>query len=373
MASKARAFGMRVRLAVRQNRVAVGFVLVWLVSNSLVFSRMFGMSRAEALATATCISKAHGGFPGVYQSFTEIVVFGLVASMVATNVTRRYRPEETSRALAAEAEGHVVVVGLTNLGRRTLDLVTRAGHEVVVVEEDPSLVRDLVRDERPVVVGSARDPDVLDAANVAKAKVVVVATDDLETGAIACRHMRERNPSCELVLRCSDDDVGQVLGKTYRARIVSTSKLAAELVASHAREIRAREVTVLGSCRVATRIGEALAHARIAHTLAEVSADPVALREAGVGKSDLVVLCDDDLGKNLVRLDRIRDLAPRVKIVCRAFHDDAGDILERAPFSCTVISTSRHALEVLVRQGTFRELGIVAAPPLRGRPVIAVA
>jgi len=363
---------MRLVIALRQNRAALGFVIVWLGASALVFDHGRTGGHLEAIKIALCVTKVHGGAAGLYQSFTELVVFGLVVSMVAQNVTRRYRPEETCRALAAESEDHAVVVGLSNLGRRAFDLVTSSGKTCVVVEESRELVADLVRDELPVVLGSGRDRATLVAAGVAKAKVVLLTADDLEAVAVACRHVRELNPGCELVVRCPDDDVGQVLGKAYRARVVSTSKVAAEAVAREVSQARARSVVVLGTNGVGKKVAEALTKARVAHVHADTTTDPEVLVALGVPKADMVVVCDDDLGQNLIRIDRIRDVAPRAKIVCRAFHDDAADILERAPFSCTVLSSSRAAIQLLARSGVFRELDIHAPTVAPPRPVFAV-
>lgn len=371
--SRTRAKIMRFSLALRQNRGALLFVLAWLAAGFLAIDRASSLGHVGALRVALCLEKVHGGALGAYQSFTEVVVFGVVASMVATNVTRRYRPEETCRALASEAEGHAVVVGLSNLGRRAFDLVDGAGRTCVVVDRKER-VEELVRDELPVVIGSGRDRATLEAAGVARAKVVVLADDDLEDVALACRHVRELNPSCELVVRCPDEDVGQVLAKAYRARIVSTSKVAAEAVSAIVAKARARNVVVLGESAVGTRVAEALAKARVAHVLAPCTTDPEALVRLGVPKADMVVVCDDDLGQNLIRVDRIRDVAPRVAIVCRAFHDDAADILERAPFSCTVLSSSRTAIQLLARAGAFRDLDIREPTAVRpARPAFSAA
>ena len=121
---------VRAGLALRQNRASLLFIVLWLVAIYVVFVRSFGLSRSGAALVALCVSKASGGWPSVYQSFTEVVVFGVIASVVVTNVTRKYRPEETCRALAQRSSGHVVVIGWTNLGRRVADLVTAAGRSV---------------------------------------------------------------------------------------------------------------------------------------------------------------------------------------------------------------------------------------------------
>lgn len=357
----------------RQNRAAIAFVVGWIGVNAAVFIRFAGMPKLSAVLVAACVVKAQGGWAALYQSFTEVAVFGVIASVVLTNVTRRYRPEQTCRALAAQARDHVVVIGMTNLGRRVRDLVSEAGKPVVVVDEDEAALAALLHDEELVVLGSGTDREVLEAAAVRRAKVVVIASDDLETVAVAARLVREVNATCELVVRCPDEDVGAVIARSYRARAISTARVAAQFILGHATKIRAKSVLVLGKNSVGDRVVEALEHKRIPHRHAEVTEDAAKLAAEGVAQADLVVICDDDLGKNLIRVDRIRDLAPRARIVCRAFHDEAAEMLERPPFDCLVLSTSRHAVAALARAGAFREIGIDEASPTAAPAALAEA
>lgn len=370
--SRAYKLFVRGRLAFAQNRLALLFVVAWLATNMLVFVRLLHLDALHAALVAACVEKTSGGWPGAYQSFTEVVVFGVVASVVVTNVTRKYRPEETSRAIAAHASGHIVVVGWTNLGQRVWELATGAGKLAVVVEENAALVTPLVREEEPVVIGSPRERAVLEAASVASAHVVVIATDDLESAAVACRIVRELNARCEIVVRCADDDVGAVLARTYRARSLSTSRLAASFILGHAMKLRAKRAVVFGMNNVGHRAAEALRDKHVSVVQVEATSDPAKLALAGVEQADLVVLCDDDLGDNLIRVDRIRDVNKRTRIICRAFHEDAAELLARAPFDCIVLSTSRHAADALTRAGVFREVGI-EEPKVRSKRALAVA
>lgn len=358
MGNKLRKIWTRTTLSLRENRAPIAFVAGWLALATAVLARTAAPSVHDAVLLALCLRKVDAGVLRLYQSFTEVVVFGVVASVVVTNVTQRHRPERTARALATSARDHVVVVGMSNLGKRIHDIVRAEGKAVVVVDAEAAKLEELVLREAPAVCGDARQRAVLEAAAVAHAKVVVLATDDLETAAVAARTVRELNEDCELVVRCPDDDVGAVLARTYRARAVSTSKLAGGFVLAHATKWRAKDVVVLGKNNVGARVAGALAHKRIRHVLADVTEDREALAAAGVAAADLVVVCDDDLGRNLVRVERIRALAPRARIICRAFHDDAAKVLERAPFECVVLSTSRHAANALARAGAFRAVGI---------------
>src|SRR4029079_9250414 len=85
--------------------------------------------------------------------------------------------------------------------------------------------------------------------------------------------------------------------------------------------------------------------------------DVEVLRKAGVAEADLVVVADDDLGKNLIRVDRVRDLNGNTAVICRVFHEDAAEILAQRPFRCIVLSTSRLAAETLAGEGVLRGVG----------------
>jgi Trk K+ transport system NAD-binding subunit len=235
-----------------------------------------------------------------------------------------------------------------------------AGATAVVVDEDRTRVEALIRAEEPLALGSGREAAALKAAGVAHAKIVVIAADELEVAAVACPIIRAENPGCKLVVRCNDEETGQTLGKTYAARVLSTSRMAARFILGHAEKAGARRAVVIGQNSVGKRVTEVLTEARIACTLIPETDDPAVLGSAGVGEAELVVVADDDLGKNLVRVDRIRKLNPNGLLVCRIFHDDAADILTQRPFRCLVLSTSRLAAETLAAEGVFRDVGITA-------------
>jgi Trk K+ transport system NAD-binding subunit len=350
---------IRLAVSIRQNAAALLFVVVWILANFAVFRYAFDAPPSEAALFALCVQKGSSPWGRFYTTFTEVVVFGVIASMIVANVTRRYRPEATCAALAERARKHVVVIGYTNLGKRIRNLAVDAGAAAVVVEEDRALVDDLVRIEAPLVIGSAQNEATLAHAQYEHAHAIVVATDDLERAVVACRLIRAKNPKGKLVVRCADDDVGQILGKAYSARVLSTSKVAAKFILAKAQKAGVRKAVIMGRNNLGRRLAESLGAEGIGSELINETDDVAVLRQAGVETTDLVVIADDDLGKNLVRVDRIRDLNPHCLVVCRVFHDDAAELLTQNPFRCVILSTSRLATEQLVEEGIFREMGIV--------------
>lgn len=349
---------IRFAVSVRQNAGALVFVVVWILVNAAVFRIVLGAAHTDAVLFALCVEKMGSAWGRFYTTFTEVVVFGAIASMIVANVTRRYRPEATCAALAERARSHVVIIGYTNLGKRIQAIAAEAGATAVVIEEDRALVDDLVRMEAPLVIGSAREESTLNHARIAEAHAVISATEDLETAAVACRLIRAKNPKVKLVVRCADDDVGQILGKAYGARVLSTSKVAAKFILAKAQKAGVRKAVIVGRNNLGRRLAESLKAEGVENLLIDETEDVNVLRQAGVETTDLVIIADDDLGKNLVRVDRIRDLNTHCLIVCRVFHDDAAEILTQNPLRCVVLSTSRLAAEQLVDEGIFREIGI---------------
>lgn len=349
---------IRIAVTLHQNRLALLFVGVWLLFNWAVFFLVFGRAFEDALLLAICLRTSEGPWGRFYTGFTEVVVFGAVATMVVSNATRRYKPESTCAALAERASGHLLVIGYTNLGKRVSLMGLEAGADVVVVEENRALVEELIRSEQALVLGNAREAEILEAARVELAKVVVIATEDLETAAVACRLVREKNKGCKLVVRCPDDDIGQVLAKAYNARALSTSKAATRYILGRVQKSGARRAVVLGKNNLGKRVAEALLNDGIETELIAETQDVVLMQQAGVAKADLVVIADDDLGQNLIRVDRVRDLNPNCAIVCRVFHDDSAEILKQKPFSCLVLSTSRLSADMLADEGVFTGIGL---------------
>lgn len=348
----------RITVAMRQNRAAIAICLAWLATFTVLFAIARRLPVDQAALAALCLHRIEGTWGRAYASFTEVVVFGAIASFVITNVTRRYRPEATCAALAAEARGHLIVIGYSNLGRRLHDMAVEAGAPVVVVEADRGLVEALITSEEPLVLGSAAEEVTLDAAGVKHAEAVVIATDDLETAAVACRAVRDRNPRCKLIVRCPDDDVGQALAKAYSARALSTSKAATQFVVAHALRAGTRRAIVMGTNRIGARAAAALEAERIQTTIIPETEDPAALERAGIREADLVVIADDDLGKNLVRVDRVRDVNEAAHVICRVFHEEAAQILANKPFRCALLSSSRLAADALAGEGLLRGVGI---------------
>ncbi|MDP3278032.1 MAG: NAD-binding protein [Deltaproteobacteria bacterium] len=371
---------VRAQLLLRQNRAAIAVVLLWFVTNYWIFTAILRRPWHQALWVLAYFEHDTSRWGLFYETMSDFVVFGMVMSVVATGISRHYRPEQTGAILAKSLRKHVVVVGYSNLGHRVVELCHKHGVDVVVVDPNLERVQPIAHQEHPLVLADGTTTEALEAASVEHAAVVILAEDGVEHGAIAARRVRALNDKCLLVVRCSDDDVGAVLARAYHARHVSTARLAARHVEQYAQKFSVRRCVIFGDNSLTVRVAQRLLskgvtvrivgipHAKqLAHDgepLAEecfVPGDPAAPdthRRAGVPQADLVVLTGEGFGQSLVLCERIRDVNTTARVIVRVFHEDAAGILTQKPFRAEVVSSSRHALRSLVQEGIFESVGI---------------
>lgn len=101
----------------------------------------------------------------------------LTPSLVTERNTLRLlhlHPNYRRRQLPAlDARNHILLLGCGSHTRRMVRDWVRAGERVVVVDDDPAVVARLQHDGIPAIRGDAVDPDVLERAGAAGARVIV--------------------------------------------------------------------------------------------------------------------------------------------------------------------------------------------------------
>ncbi|MCU1649753.1 MAG: Calcium-gated potassium channel mthK, partial [Pseudonocardia sp.] len=131
-------------------------------------------------------------------------------------------------------KGHVIVVGLGEVGVRVLEGLLAAGRQVVVLERDENN-RFLPRARQlgvPVVAGDATDATVLGEVNLGSAAAIAVLTSsdlvNIETGLVVRDQLGDRWAGVPVVLRVFDRELGETVGAGFDFRYVrSTAALAA--------------------------------------------------------------------------------------------------------------------------------------------------
>ncbi|MEU5725689.1 NAD-binding protein [Micromonospora sp. NPDC047738] len=156
---------------------------------------------------------------------TAAVVDGIVNARLALH-NGRIQPDRT---------GHVVVVGLGNIGTRVMAQLHDFGVEVVAIDRNPD-ARGAALAHRlgvPLIVGDAGEEETLRAASVATCQALVVVSTDDGANLRAALNARSLDPDLRVVLRLFDGDFAERIQQAFGIGISrSVSYLAAPAFAA---------------------------------------------------------------------------------------------------------------------------------------------
>jgi voltage-gated potassium channel len=181
--------------------------------------------------------------PGVQILFFLIPPIGL--AVVADGVLRfgvalfniRERKEAWQMAIASTYHDHVIVCGLGRIGYRVVNTLLRMGEEVIGVERntDCQFLEEIRQMKVPVLLGDARQREMLEQARVEEASAIVVCTEDDLTNLAIALDAREINPDIKVVMRMFDAQLAEKVRSGFGIHTAfSTSALAAPVFAAAA-------------------------------------------------------------------------------------------------------------------------------------------
>ncbi|MBI3203182.1 MAG: NAD-binding protein [Myxococcales bacterium] len=181
--------------------------------------------------TSGSLMMIYGSLFMVLGSVTMAVLYSFATSFVVSEQLRK----ELGRPPIPKG-GHVIVVGLGNVGYRTVDTLRAADREVVAVDLNPDgEFATALRENRPFVAGDARLAATLESAGIGSAAAIIAATGDDAANLAITLTARRLSPKIRTVARVFDADFAAKLEAGRLVDLaVSTSRLAAPTFAAAA-------------------------------------------------------------------------------------------------------------------------------------------
>ncbi|AMR76268.1 glutathione-regulated potassium-efflux system protein KefC [Cupriavidus nantongensis] len=220
------AVGMSIDFAVlaRSPWLVLGLVAAFVVAKTAVLAllaRYFGIARGQRLLFALLISQGGefafvvfgvAGGAGLLPRATEALLVLVVAlSMVATPLlllaydrlvaprigAGRARPDE----VITPQHNPVLIAGFGRFGQIIGRLLYTQGVGVTVLDHDPDQIEFLRQYGFKVFYGDATRLDLLEAAGIADARILVVAIDSMDDSLALIDRVRERFPDLQIYAR----------------------------------------------------------------------------------------------------------------------------------------------------------------------------
>lgn len=178
-----------------------------------------------------------------------VVLEGIV-EMAAVIRDRRMNERSWSTVMAHSLNGHVILVGLGRVGFRIYRTLFRLGIPVVIIDSDDTaeFLAEARRDGSPILIGDARREALLVEAGLAKARALIVATNNDLVNLEVSLDARRRNPDIRVVMRMFDQNMADKVQGGFDIRaVLSTAALAAPTFAAAAIVQDVLSTTVIGS------------------------------------------------------------------------------------------------------------------------------
>ena len=152
---------------------------------------------------------------------TAVVTMALtpLAARTAPPLYRRFRerfPAPSPKTMdlpGDDLSDHVVIVGFGRVGGFVARMLKRLDQPFVVVDVDPNKVEAAREEEIPLVYGDAAAEPVLEAANIRKARMVVLATSDAVGARLVVERTKALNPNARIVARSAGEEQLEDLGR----------------------------------------------------------------------------------------------------------------------------------------------------------------
>ncbi|MDR0528800.1 MAG: Kef family K(+) transporter [Zoogloeaceae bacterium] len=159
--------------------------------------------------------------PVIFAAISPLQKWLLARSALARRLARRAGPYAQLPMSTAEKylRGQVVLVGYGRVGARIAQALETQDIPYVVVEQNRESVEKLRRRGIAAVCGHASDPTVLVQAHIARAAMLVVASQSAVDARIMAETARALNPGIEIVFRTHSDDETDFLRKENLGRI----------------------------------------------------------------------------------------------------------------------------------------------------------
>ncbi|MHA1229407.1 MAG: NAD-binding protein [Candidatus Helarchaeota archaeon] len=122
----------------------------------------------------------------------------------------------------------LILIGYTNVAKRLINQLENEKISYKLIERNSKKVKNF-HNKEDLIVGDAKDIEILKKAGIPKIELVIVLIDNPEEVLLIADAIRELNKNCNLICRFFHEEVAEILVKEpFKAQIISQSKKALE-------------------------------------------------------------------------------------------------------------------------------------------------
>lgn len=214
---------LRLHASLLRLRWLLAAIGAWLTLAALAF-RLRGDGWRNAWMEALYFRVEGDPFSQGYGFWGQSLLFGILVALVLRETLENQ--VERCRLMSRLVKDHTIIIGYTHLGARLVEHCRARNLPYVLIEKNRELVDDLLRAGEPILIDDAKTRDALPAADIGKAERLIVASNNIETALLVTKRARELNPRCQVIVRCPDDELVEVIQGLGASLVFSASQAA---------------------------------------------------------------------------------------------------------------------------------------------------
>ncbi len=220
--SEDRRVGLRTGVILSQGG-EFGFALISLA----LAAGLIGSTPGQLTLAAIIVSMAAAPF---LIRFNELIARRVVdAGYANAGAMAKQQIEQVAQGL----ESHVIICGYGRTGQNVSRFLEHEGIPFIALDLDPTRVREAQEAGEPVNFGDSARREILEAAGLARAQMVVVSYEDPPSTFKLLRHVQEACPNVPVLVRTRDDVYLRAFSEAGATEVVPEVLEASLMLASH--------------------------------------------------------------------------------------------------------------------------------------------
>ncbi len=201
-------------------RIAVSLLISVLVMGCLGYRYLLGLDWIDALymtvITITTVGYRELGDPSpeakmftIFIILTSVIIVGYSVSVISEYLLARNsvnaRREREKKKYLNSMENHIIVCGYGRNGKQAVAKLQDYKRDFIIIEKDQQIIDDSTINHKHFVRGNANDDEVLIAAGIEKASVLITALPDDADNLFVVLSARQLNATLQIISRASED------------------------------------------------------------------------------------------------------------------------------------------------------------------------
>jgi voltage-gated potassium channel len=175
----------------------------------------------------------------IFTIFLIVFSFGIFAYAVSTitrnlidGVFHNYFKLNKVKRRIENAKEHVIICGYGRNGRQAAIEAKQYGFEVIIIEEDESIVKQFLVDSKLMFIqGDSTHDDVLISAKIDCARALITTLPNDADNLYVVLSAREINPGIKIISRASDEHSNKKLRRAGATNIIMSDKIGGQRMA----------------------------------------------------------------------------------------------------------------------------------------------